>query len=961
MTRSTAGITSFGSGELSPRLMGRQDLDFYANGLEECQNFMILPHGPAERRPGSRFVVETKNSAAVSRLVDFEFSVEQAYQIQAGAGYFRFCKDQGEIFIAATDAAVTNGEFTSNITDWDDLSTGRGAISHAVLGAVDEGTWGITASRTVDFGDAVANSKSEGLIFHNLFAGDVTRVKVKTGAIRRTDNVVAGIYADSSGSPGAQVGADSVAVSINAATTEFEFTWATDPTLAAITNYWLVLTDLGGRLDCQLELVADQGPTYASGRNDVITSIADRSGGHRGADLRAEILVEASPAESVLALDGAGSSIAWAEQDITTTDIGTEHVLRFRVRGAMGDAIQLSIGTISGGTDLIDSLDCETGYHAIAFTPSASPFYVQFKNALAKTLYIDEVSLIDDAAMEIGSPYALTDLPELKWTQSADVLFLVAGGPRVYKLSRSGHTTWQLTEFEFIDGPYFALNVDTAKTLKPAAVTGLGIALTAAGHTPFVAGDVGRLVQLLISKITGYAIIVEFISTSEVKIDFRKDTGAARATDAWRLGLWSDALGWPAAWPVFNEERLMFGGATQNPSRIDGSKTASFETFTPGANDDDPVAYTIASNSVSAVKWLASTEKLHVGTLTMEGVVKADTLDNALTPSNIEVRKQSKAGSSGLRPIEAGAAILFVQRHGKKLREITFSIEQDKFIATDRTLRADHITIGGIVDIAYQQEPWSIVWAVRADGVLLGFTYLEEEQVFAWHRHPIGGTDAFVEAVSVIPGANEDEVWITVKRTINGATKRYIEYLEEAIPISGALVEDAFYVDCGLTYSGASATVISGLGHLEGETAQILSEGAVVASKVVTGGSITLDSATTKAQIGLPIACRLKTVPLEGGSREGLSQGKLRQFDRVTVRLLNSLGCKIGQPGGSMEEVTSRRGTDLMDAAVPLVTGDELASFTGDYDTNGQILVTQDLPLPCTVVSMYLRQKLNDG
>ena len=184
------------------------------------------------------------------------------------------------------------------------------------------------------------------------------------------------------------------------------------------------------------------------------------------------------------------------------------------------------------------------------------------------------------------------------------------------------------------------------------------------------------------------------------------------------------------------------------------------------------------------------------------------------------------------------------------------------------------------------------------------------------------------------------------------------EILPYEIPLICSIGADVRH---GLTYSGASATVISGLGHLEGETAQILSEGAVVASKVVTGGSITLDSATTKAQIGLPIACRLKTVPLEGGSREGLSQGKLRQFDRVTVRLLNSLGCKIGMDGGSMEEVTSRRGTDLMDAAVPLVTGDELASFTGDYDTNGQILVTQDLPLPCTVVSMYLRQKLNDG
>jgi hypothetical protein len=961
MPRSTAALTSFASGELSPRLMGRQDLSFYANGAEEMQNFMALPHGPAERRPGTRFVAETKDSSKASRLLPFEFSVTQAYALEAGDKYFRFFKDQGQIVVADTDAAVANGTFDSDITDWDDRSTGAAAISHAILGTVDEGTWGVSPSSTVTFGDASALCKSEGLLFLNATAGTVSRVRIKTASTHiASDNVVAGIYEDNSGAVGTQVGSDSSSVLVNAASTEFTFTWGTAPSLSAATNYWLVLTDTGGALNSSLELVADQGPAWATGRHDTITSITDGSGSHPAGDLRAEILVQTGAAEGALALDGASGETAWGEQDITTTATGTEHVLMFRVRGIVGDTVQLSIGTTSTGTDLIDDLDCAVGYHAIAFTPTASPFYVQFKNTAAKTVHIDDVSLIDNAAMEIATPYAEADLFDLKWTQSADVLYLVAAGYRPYKLSRRGHTTWQLEEINFIDGPYLSENTDTAKTLTPAATTGLGVTVTASGHAPFVAGDVGRLLYLDQSSNKGYGVIVEFEATDEVKIDIRSDFSSTAATSAWRLGVWSDALGWPAA-VIFHEERLMFGGATENPSRIDGSKSGDFETFTPGANDDDPVAYTIANNTVSAVKWFASQEKLHCGTLGMEGVIAADTLDNPITPSNIEIKKQSGHGSADLLPVEAGAAVLFVQRHAKKLREITFSIEKDKFVAADRTLRADHITGAGLVDITYQQEPWSMVWTARADGVLLGFTYLEDEQVFAWHRHPLGGTAAKAEAVACIPGASEDELWLITSRTINGGTKRYVEFLEAGFPVSGGDIKDAFYIDSGLTYSGASTTTLTGLGHLEGETVQILSEGSVMADKTVSGGAITLDRATTKAQVGLKISGRLKTVPIEGGAREGVSQGKARQFDAVTVRFLNTLGAEIGQDGGSMEPATSRSGQDLMDSAVPLVSDDKLVRFSGDFDTRGQILITTDVPLPCTVVGLYPRQRVNEG
>jgi hypothetical protein len=272
------------------------------------------------------------------------------------------------------------------------------------------------------------------------------------------------------------------------------------------------------------------------------------------------------------------------------------------------------------------------------------------------------------------------------------------------------------------------------------------------------------------------------------------------------------------------------------------------------------------------------------------------------------------------------------------------------------TILAEHITEGGINGFAYQQEPDSIAWTVRNDGVLACMTYRREEQVVAWHRHIIGGAfgsgNAVVESVATIPGdLDEDEVYIIVKRTIGGATKRYVERMRNFD--FGTSVSDAFFVDSGLTYSGSAATTISGLDHLEGQTVSVLADGSIHPDVTVSSGAITLQRSVTKAHIGLPFTSKVETLRIDSGSALGSAQGKVKRISEVTVRLFRSVGLKVGTSTSELDVVPFRDSGDDMDTAIPLFTGDKTVEFRGGYDEDATIVIQQDQPLPMTILAIF--------
>jgi hypothetical protein len=542
-----------------------------------------------------------------------------------------------------------------------------------------------------------------------------------------------------------------------------------------------------------------------------------------------------------LAADGTGNE-AHAEQTVTTTATAEQHVLRFRVIGAPGDEISLRIGSSSTGADLVDNVGFRTGWHAYAFTPASSPFYVQFRNETDKTLQIDDVALIDNGPVVLGTPYGTDDLAPLKFAQSADTMWICSQAHPVYKLTRSGHESWSMTEALFHDGPWQTVNA-TATTLIPSAASGNGIALTASAAigindgAGFSTDDIGRPVRLQHGSDWGHAMITAVASATSVTADVKSNFGATTAVTEWRLGAWSTATGYPGAIAFF-EQRLGFAGSTAQPQTFWLSQSGDFENMRPddgagSVEDDDALDYTISADQVNAIRWMAPGQKLFMGTVGGEWLVQSD--GPLLTPTDIDVKRQTAFGTADVAPQQMRGRMLFLQRAARKVLEFSFSVEVDNYRALDMTLLADHISAGGFVEMAYQQELDSTLWCVRADGQLCTLAYQPDQDVIGWSRQILGGSfqgdDAVVENVTVIPGAGEDEVWLVGKRTIGGVTRRFVEVL--ASPYEpDADQASACYADAALRYddpkplTGATTTnpvivAVPGHGFTDGDRVRI--------------------------------------------------------------------------------------------------------------------------------------------
>ena len=427
---------------------------------------------------------------------------------------------------------------------------------------------------------------------------------------------------------------------------------------------------------------------------------------------------------------------------------------------------------------------------------------------------------------------------------------------------------------------------------------------------------------------------------------------ASNVTPRWAFSRWSSVRGYPSQ-VAFFRERLVF--ATEQT--IDMSVAADFENFsdrnTSGeVSSDMAIAIEVSSDTVNTIEWLSPSDGLLIGTAGGEFVAGEVTTDEPLGPGNVKITQQSLFGSKSVMPAQIGEVVLFVQRSGKKLRELQYEFSNNGYKSSDLTVLADHITNGGLIDVAYQQEPHSILWAVRTDGLLLGFTYNREQDVLGWHRHPIGG-NAIVECIEHIPNPNatQDDLWMIVRRTINGQTKRYIEYLETDFTEDNVL-NDAFFVDSGLSYNGAATTTLSGLSHLEGQTVQVLVNGAAHPDRVVTSGSISLQVSATTAAVGLGYDSTLETMRLEAGARDGTAQGKTKRVNKVVIRFLQTVGAVAGPDVNTLDRIQFRTGSDPMNQSVPLFTGDQLMEWPSGYDFDGYIVVKQNQPLPMTIIAI---------
>jgi hypothetical protein len=462
----------------------------------------------------------------------------------------------------------------------------------------------------------------------------------------------------------------------------------------------------------------------------------------------------------------------------------------------------------------------------------------------------------------------------------------------------------------------------------------------------------------------GYCIvkITGFTSSTQVSCELVRYQIPASimryGTVFWEEGAWSDYRGYPTAMAMF-EQRLWFGGTDSDPIVIWSSKSGgAFENFEDGVGDSDAIIYRLAEGSGDRIRWLMGGRVLTAGTSQGEYAIAASSQQEALTPSNVRAVIQATYGTSDARPIRVNQSVMYPQRRGvatnaaKKLREFTYSLANDAYDSNNLTVFSEHITGPGFDQIAFAAEPDNVIWIRRTDGVAAGCTFEKTQEVLAWHRHVIGGTGALIKSMAVQPGADSDELWLSVERAVNGSTVRYIEVIVDGLADDTAKA-DAVYLDSAVVYSGAETTTVSGLNHLIGETVTILGNGAKLGTAVVSSaGKVTLPIACTKAVIGFPVATVIEPMDIEAGARAGAAQSRQKNVSEVFVRLSNSLGGTFGSTASDQRPILYRKPSMAMDASPPLYTGLVRLEMQSGWQHEGIVRIEHNDPFPFFVAGL---------
>lgn len=586
----------------------------------------------------------------------------------------------------------------------------------------------------------------------------------------------------------------------------------------------------------------------------------------------------------------------------------------------------------------------------------------------------------------LATPYLEDDLPRLKFSRSGDKLYVFHPDYPEATLNRFADANWTHTPITFLDGPYLPMNKTDTTFAVDNATPGAGRTLTASSivgindDTGFQTTDVGRLVRFKSStNAWGYGRITARTSTTVVTITIINTFTNTNAVKTWRLGLLSDTTGYSAA-GTFAGGRFIIGGCPYREARWDASYADDISNFAETevdgtVTDAHSFPYTLTSEESQAIRWLKSVANgIIIGTFEGEWLARPSVNAEAMTPTNKDAKESTSHGSQDIDAIKVGAAVLFAQKYGLRLGEAVYAFNENQLIVTDATILADHIAKGdlgsGITELAFQRERIPIVWACRRDGALIGMTYSQEDKVAAWHHHFLGGTSdivgspAAVESITTIPSVTGEyeELWMVVRRWINGRTVRYNEFLYKTWE-KGDSTLTSHFLDCSRTYSGAATRTITGLAHLRGETLSVLVNGATHIDVVVSQtGAITLEYDAIDAVVGYGYNSDGEILPFDSGSADGSAQGKIQRKHHVTFRVMQTAGLQAGPSFDKLQLITTRRPAHGSNTRTPLYTGLlEIHGWPGDASKEDRLCFRFNQPLPGTVCAVIARMDTADA
>jgi len=985
MGRSHTLQTNFTAGELSPLLRAREDIQKYFNGAEKLENFIVKPQGGAFRRSGTQMILETKDtdivgwnsSSAKVRLVEFEFSTTQAYILELGNLYARVYKQSGVVtstnetisgvtqanpaVVTATGHSLSNGDHVviSGIVGMTELNGRRFEVANKTTNTFEllgEDSTSHTAYSSGGDADLVyefttpwATADLDDLYFTQ--SADVLYVAHPDYEPRKITRT-----ADTSWTVSTFDGEKGPYLSINSGDTSFRL--ATLLTVSGITqaNPAVVTTSSAHGLETGdiVRLYDVGGMTEVNDAGYTITVVSTTTFSLDGID-----------STGYTAYTSGGTADVGKVSDTATVTSNND----IFVSGDVGKYIEYSNGNGVWGlgriTEYTSGTEVTIEPQKVYEQPAGTYYYIGYDGGAGGPRLLSPYSNVFDYD-DVG-----------RHARANDISSSSTGWWRIDLLKEDDSSSTRA-------GGVTAITLASGYTIGEDRCTISNRSITAtliASSGTFASTDVGRWVRMQYGidwvdcKITAYTdsthVTVSISEDTEIPKDPENNTKLLNdgETVFWRLGAWSDTTGWPSV-VSFHQQRLWFASTNDNPDTLWSSKVDDYANFQPtdpdgAVLDDSAITVTIASNQVNAIKWVESGPVLLIGTLSGEYQMRAaSTINEPLTPSNVDVKTQTSNGTlASHMPQRVGSAVLFIQRAGREVHDMRYSFEADSFVSRDLNITSEHILRDQTQAnrLRYQKNPNSVVWVLTETGDLITLTYEADQDIYAWSRQKIGGTGV-VESIASIPSSagTEDEIWMVVKRTINTKTVRYIEkLLPDFNPASATDKDEMKFVDSMLSGS-ATSTTVRGLNHLEGESLQVLVDGEYVGDKTVSSGAITLDDTGTTVIAGLQFISKVKSMPLAPRGDWGSSGGSVKRVPKGYIHVLNSLGHRYGASESDLIQDDYREEDDDMDQAPNLFTGWKEFNIYGDDDLDndldyeGQVWIQQQQPHPLNILAIVL-------
>ena len=537
-------------------------------------------------------------------------------------------------------------------------------------------------------------------------------------------------------------------------------------------------------------------------------------------------------------------------------------------------------------------------------------------------------------------------IPTMCWTQSADTLIVVHEDMNPVKIVRGAtDATWTASNITFDSVPQYAFTLTTtnpAGTITPSDVSGK-ITITASSGV-FISGHVGQYIN---ASPQGRARIVKYNSSTSVSVvtEFPFFDTTATSSGQWELetgyeDVWSAGKGYPRS-VTFHQGRLFFGGSKSRPSTIWGSKVGLYFDFEAVEGlDDDAVEATLDTNTFNAIIDIISGRDLQVFTTGGEFYVPQEGL-TPITPTDFFLSSTSRNGiREGVRVKQLESGVLFIQRQGKQLSEIAYSDTQLTYITSKISLLAGHLLKGpkhmDIRRAVATDENDLLLIVNEDDGSMAVFSLLRAQDVIAPSEFTTQGK--FLDV-----GVDITDIYVVTERDDNGTDKYYVE-----------VFDNTYLTDCA-KQGGAVASL--DMSHLDGQTVNVISDGYVEENQTADSVVTFINTPTTSCEVGLPIDVEIKTMPVEVATQTGTRIGFKKRIVEVNALILETQNLVIN---GNLVPIRNL-GDDALDSPVPEFTGTKTLHGILGYNNDGQITVTQSVPLKLTLLGLEYKVSVYPG